>query len=294
MRVSSVIMLSVALVFGLIAAFLAKVWLDQQASQPDVVVQQPSEDMGQVVIASKPLRFGMRISASVLREVSWPKSAIPAGAYTDKAAMFKDGGKRVVLAAIAENEPVLKAKVTGPGQRATLSAIVAEGLKAVSIRVNDVLGVAGFILPGERVDVLLTQTPRNELGPAADGKKESPYTDLLLQNVRVLAVDQLADDRSEKPTLVKTVTIEVDTEQAQKLALATAVGTLSLALRSAGSDSPNRARRITLSDLRSDLSLSRRVAKLEKNKDTGSAVNITVVRAVERENYSVPREVKSR
>jgi len=290
MRVSSVIMLSVALVFGLIAAFLAKIWLDQQASQPDVVIQRPNEEMGRVVVANKPLRFGMKVSANMLREVDWPKSGIPKGAYTTKKTMFTDGGKRVVLAAIAANEPVLKAKITGPGQRATLSALVAEGLNAVSIRVNDVLGVAGFILPGERVNVLLTQTPRQELQPGGGSKEAGAHTDVLLQNVRVLAVDQLADDRSEKPTLVKTVTIEVDTEQAQKLALANAVGTLSLALRSAGSNSPNRARRITMTDLRSDLSLSRRVAKLAGPSAVGSAVNIIVTRAVERENYSVLRE----
>ncbi len=290
MRVSSVIMLSVALVFGLIAAILAKVWLDQQAGQPDVVIQRPNEEMGRVVVADKPLRFGMKVSSSMLREVDWPKSGIPEGAYRSKSAMFTDGSKRVVLASIAANEPILKAKITGPGQRATLSALVAEGMNAVSVRVNDVLGVAGFILPGERVDILLTQTPRNELQPGGGAKETGAHTDVLLQNVRVLAVDQLADDRSEKPTLVKTVTIEVDTEQAQKLALATAVGQLSLALRSAGSTSPNRARRITLTDLRSDLSLSRRVAKLAGPSATGSSVNITVTRAVEREDYSVVRE----
>jgi pilus assembly protein CpaB len=283
-------MLSVALVFGLIAAVLAKIWLDQQAGQPDVVIQRPNEEMGRVVVADKPLRFGMKVSSSMLREVDWPMSGIPAGAYRSKSAMFTDGGKRVVLAAIAANEPILKAKITGPGQRATLSALVAEGMNAVSVRVNDVLGVAGFILPGERVDILLTQTPRNELKQGGGAKETGAHTDLLLQNVRVLAVDQLADDRSEKPTLVKTVTIEVDTEQAQKLALATAVGQLSLALRSAGSTSPNRARRITTTDLRSDLSLSRRVAKLAGPSANGSSVNITVTRAVEREDYSVVRE----
>ena len=290
MRVSSIVMLSVALVFGLIAAFLAKVWLDRLAVGPEVALQRPAEHTGRVVVADKPLRFGMTLSSGMLREVDWPQSAIPQGAFTDKAAIFKDGGKRVVLAAIAENEPVLKAKITGPGQRATLSAIVAEGMKAVSIRVNDVLGVAGFILPGERVDVLLTRTPRGEMDQSGAQKEAAAYTDLLLQNVRVLAVDQLADDRSDEPTVVKTVTIEVDTEQTQKLALASAVGTLSLALRSAGSTSPNRAHRITLGDLRSDLSLSRKAVKLAGPSNGGLAVNVTVTRAGERQDYSVPRE----
>ena len=120
------------------------------------------------------------------------------------------GGKRVVLASIEANEPVLASKITGPGQRATLSAVIGAGMRAVTIRVNDVEGVAGFVLPGDHVDVLLTRLP----------DKRSGDTDVVLQNVKVLAVDQLADDSSEKPAVVKAVTLEVDTVSAQKLSLA--------------------------------------------------------------------------
>jgi pilus assembly protein CpaB len=97
-------------------------------------------------------------------------------------------------------------------------------MKAVTIRVNDVEGVAGFVLPGDRVDVMLTRQQDKAVAAA----------DVVLQNVRVLAIDQLADERTEKPSVVKAVTLEVEVTAAQKLALAATVGTLSLALRKAG------------------------------------------------------------
>ncbi len=139
------------------------------------------------------------------------------------------------------SEPILRWKITGPGQRAGLSSVIAAGLKAVTIRVNDVFGVAGFVLPGDRVDVLLTR--------AETGGDKKQFTDVLLQNVRVLAVDQLADDRSEKPAVVKAVTLEVKTQDTQKLALAGTVGSLSLALRPAGTAGTVATRRISAEDL---------------------------------------------
>ena len=130
----------------------------------------------------------------------------------------------MVLAAIETNEPVLALKVTGPGQRATLSALVGPGMKAVTIRVNDVEGVGGFVLPGDRVDVVLTRQI----------EKGSASTDVVLQNVRVLAVDQSADERAAKAAVAKSVTLEVSTVEAQKVWLASSVGSLSLLLRKAG------------------------------------------------------------
>src|SRR5207244_7593385 len=110
----------------------------------------------------------------------------------------KSGERRVALAAIERDEPVLSWKVTGPGQRASLSAVLGSDKKAMTIRVNDVSGTAGFVLPGDRVDVLLTRT-----------EDKTGYTDVLLQNVRALGIDQLADERTEKPSVAKAVTLEV-------------------------------------------------------------------------------------
>jgi pilus assembly protein CpaB len=182
------------------------------------------------------------------------------------------GGRRVVLTAIEPNEPVLASKITGSGQRATLSAMLDQGMKAVTVRVNDVDGVAGFVLPGDRVDIVVTQQM----------EKNVALADVVLQNTRVLAIDQLADERTDKPSVVKAVTLEVDMTGAQKLMLATRVGSLSLALRKAGDAEAMNTRLITLADLHV------MDAKAEPENAQFSTIGIT--RGSTRTVYSVPRE----
>ena len=150
-----------------------------------------------------------RLGALSLREVPWPADALPVGAFAQIAELTS--GKRVVLMPIDANEAILASKITGPGERATLSAMLHDGMKAVTIRVNDVEGVAGFVLPGDHVDVV----PRR-----GDATRTQRRSDVIFQNVRVLAVDQMADQRAEKPSVVKAVTLEVDVTSGQKLALA--------------------------------------------------------------------------
>ncbi len=185
-----------------------------------------------------------------------------------------NGGKRIALTAIEPNEPVLSSKITGPGQRATLSAMLRDGLKAATVRVNDIDGVGGFVLPGDHVDVSLTRQV----------DKANASTEVVLQNVRVLAIDQLADERLDKPSVVKAVTLEVDTVAAQKLSLAASVGTLSLMLRKAGEAknqaAPDHARR----------SRQRRWRRRATIKDRSGVTSVGVRRASTREEYSVPIE----
>lgn len=279
MRPSSIVMLAVALVLGISAALLSKVWLQAQISKPQIAEAGPRMDMATVVVASKSLRFGNRLASRSLREIEWPAKAIPKGAFKKIKDIVNGKDRRVVLSSIEENEPVLGWKITGPGQRASLSALIGENMKAVTIRVNDVLGVAGFVLPGEHVDVLLTRTESVEVGDDKAIQKNS-FTDVLLQNIRVLAVDQLADDRTEDPAPAKAVTIEVSTRQGQKLALASSVGQLALALRSAGSTKGEASQRIAMSDLNSATS---------SPATSDSSVMVTVTREITRSDYSVPR-----
>jgi len=262
-------MIVFAVVFGLLAVFVAQAWLNSQAEMraKNLEAQKKPIATHTIVVAAKPLRFGAELGSMSLREVPWPAEALPPGAFTRIADLTRDG-RRVVLAPIETNEPILALKITGAGQRATLSAVLQDGMKAVTIRVNDVEGVAGFVLPGDRVDIVLTRQ-QDKAGAAAD---------VVLQNVRVLAVDQLADERTEKPSLAKAVTLEVEVAAAQKLALAATVGTLSLALRKAGERSPVSTRRITTSDL----------PKANTGEDRYSTV--MVVRAGQRTEYSVPIE----
>ena len=262
MRANTVIMIVLAGVFGVLAVVLANFWL---ANQRSAMAQTGNVPHDTVVVAAEALKFGDILTADKLREVEWPSGAVPAGAFkTTQELLTKDlpagGGNKQALQAIGVNEPVLASKITGPGQRATLSAVLGEGMKAVSIRVNDVLGVAGFVYPGDRVDVLLTRTVHANDGP------DQSFVDVLLQSMKVLAVDQVADESKDSPTVVKSVTLEVSTKDAQKLTLAAGAGQLSLALRQAAASKGETTERVTLSDLTGEMpaDVAKRQAELAK------------------------------
>jgi pilus assembly protein CpaB len=217
-------MLGISVSFGLLAVLTARLWLESkpvQVAAPAAV--SPQIATRTVVVATAPLKFGDQLTERVLKEVSWPLDAVPAGTFATLSEVMREG-KRTVLSTIQSNEPVLQAKVTGAGQRATLSALLAPEMKAVAIRVNDVGGVAGFVVPGDHVDILMTRQK--------DG--EAPRTEIVLQKVKVLAIDQNADDSAAKPSVANAVTLEVDLGSAQKLSVASAIGALSLVLRRAG------------------------------------------------------------
>jgi len=266
-------MIGFAVVFGLLAVFIAQAWLNNQASMQakNFEANKKSVAMQTVVVAKQPLRFGTELTASMLQEEPWPVASMPAGAFT-KISDVLHGGRRVVLTAIEPNEPVLSLKITGPGERATLSALVKPGMKAVTIRVNDVEGVGGFVLPGDRVDVVLTRQI----------EKGSATTEVVLQNTRVLAVDQSADERAAKAAVAKSVTLEVSTVEAQKVWLASSVGNLSLLLRKAGDVAETKSRKITLNDLSGNEPIV--------SSDKVATSTVVVTRAAAKQEYTVPVE----
>lgn len=187
---------------------------------------EPRLNQATVVVASRPIGFGEVLTPDLLRVQAWPQGAQPQGSFATVGQLTTQ--RRVALGPIAANEPVLATRISGAGGRATLSGVIRAGMRATTIRVNDVFGVAGFVLPGDFVDVLVT---RQDGKP--DLNQDNRRTDVLLRGVRVLAVDQLANENKNDPVVAKAATIEVTPEQAQKLALAGEVGTLSLALRGA-------------------------------------------------------------
>jgi pilus assembly protein CpaB len=282
-RTSTIVMIAFAVVFGLLAVFIAQSWLNSQAEMRMKSLEANKKPIATktIVVAGKSLRFGSELSGGTggsLREIPWPEQAIPAGAFATVADLTKEG-RRVVLSPIEANEPILSWKITGPGQRATLSAMLRDGLKAVTIRVNDVEGVAGFVLPGDYVDVALTR--QNE--------KIAATSDIILQSARVLAIDQMADERSDKPSVAKAVTLEVDTVGAQKISLAASIGTMSLILRKAGEASAEFNRRITATDLSAPTAPIAKEAPVNTNVTT-----VSVTRAAHRQDYSVPIEGKAK
>ena len=227
MRTNAIVMLVLAVVFGSVAAFLANVWLQNQSPTQTTATPAPVAETSTIVVAAIDLGFGVALQPESLREIPWSRSSVPDGAFARISDLTGDG-RRVVLSPISPNEPILKWKISGPGARASLSAVVKEGMRAVTVRINDVAGVGGFMLPGDRVDVLYTRSSNQQ-------KDEPASTDTLIQNVRVLAVDQDANSKSDQPVIAKAATLEVTTGDAQKIALAQTTGSLSLTLRSAGS-----------------------------------------------------------
>jgi pilus assembly protein CpaB len=236
MRRGNIFILLIAIAMGGMAAFMARSWLERQT-----ITQPASGTSTTIVVAATPLGFGTVLNMDNVIEIPWSGPKIQS-AYSTKEEFFKEG-RRVVLTPLERNEPIFRPKVTGPGQRASLSSLLEEGKRAVTVRVDDVRGVAGFVLPADRVDVVLIRT---ETRP--NGATET-YSDILIEHVKVLAVDQLSNERQEQPAVAKAVTLEVTTEQAQKILLASNIGKLSLILRQMGEANPSHARRISESEL---------------------------------------------
>lgn len=244
MRASTFLSIAIALVLAVAAVFGTQTYLDsqrQQMEQSARVVR--NEPQNTIVVARNAMRFGERITAEKLELIPWASNTLPQGAFTSISDLegVTDETARFVLSSMERGEPVLSAKITNPGQRAKLSTAISPGMKAVSIAVNDVLGVAGFVLPGDRVDVMLTRTSGND--------RSGAFVDVLLQGVRVVAIDQTADDTRDQPSVVRTVTFEVTTEEAQKLTLGATIGTLSLALRNVVGVEVEEPSRMTISAL---------------------------------------------
>lgn len=275
MRIGTITLVLGAAACAAAAALLTKTWLAANTAQPvvQVVEHRTTEkpDMRTVIVAARPLPFGTKLTAGVLQARQWPAASVPEGTFTSMSALVGAQSERVVLSAIAKDEPILASKVTAPGQRASLSVVIDEGKKAVTIRVDDVLGVAGFVQPDDRVDILLTRSTR----AANETRELSAYTDVLLQDVRVLAIDQLAD-RNTQAKPAKAVTVEVDTADAQKLVLAASIGQLSLALRRAGGSQVGAAGRIGIDDLMKS-----------GGGASGTTPVVTVTRATARQQYQV-------
>jgi pilus assembly protein CpaB len=232
--------LGVAILIGLAAVFLANSYLGRVEQQQTTTAQ----GMVKVAVASVPLDFGTPITPDKVRLVDWPASSLPEGTFSSIPQLLPMNHTRVALRPMAANEPILRSKISGEGGRAAISAVLDPTKRAVAVRVSDVAGVAGFVLPGDVVDVLITRTPMNPNG------NSQQITDILLQKVRVIAIDQDASDSTDKPAIGKTATLEVAQVDAQKLALAQQVGQLSLALVNPASETSPTVETVSTNDLR--------------------------------------------
>ncbi|MGF7129690.1 pilus assembly protein CpaB [Paraburkholderia sp. EB58] len=207
------IMLAVAMLAGLAAVVFASRWL----------VQTSSGAVTQVAVATDDLNLGEPISGAMIHTVSWPTNSIPPGAFTDPKSL--DG--RVLRTSLQRGEPVLESKLAPVGTKGGLSAVIGEGHRAITVRVNDVVGVAGFALPGNYVDVIVN-TQQDQYNKS---DTQQSISKTVLEKILVLAVAQQVNRDDTAPKVVNAVTLEVTPDQAEKLDLARSVGTLSLVLR---------------------------------------------------------------
>ncbi|MEW5926427.1 MAG: Flp pilus assembly protein CpaB [Gemmatimonadota bacterium] len=214
------IMLVLALTSGLMAGYLALSFLRRQATRPVAAAEAPR---GKIVVAAKDLSIGTPVQASDVKLMDWPDRIVPAG----YAASLDQVVGRGVITPVAANEPLLTTKLSTKEEGGGLPIIIPEGMRGVTVKVNEVIGVAGYIQPQNSVDVLVTITP-----PEEEGALKTPVTKTILQNVRVLAAGQtIQKDAEGKPQTVSHITLLVTPEDGEKLTLAAAEGRIQLALR---------------------------------------------------------------
>jgi pilus assembly protein CpaB len=207
-------MMAIAVLFGLAAVVFASRWL----------LSQPGSAAGRIAVAAVDISLGQRLTPEMFKLADWPAHSMPKGVFVDPQKL----NGRVLKTNLVTGEPVSEAKLAPAGTLGGLSALITEGKRAITVRVNDVIGVAGFALPGNYVDIIVSM--QKDVPPGSSVHEQS-ISKIVLERILVLAVAQEVNRDETKPKVVNAVTLEVTPEQAEKLDLARSVGTLSLALR---------------------------------------------------------------
>jgi pilus assembly protein CpaB len=210
----ALIVMGVAVVLALAAVAMAGRWL----------LSQPSNTAGRIVVAGTDINLGQRLTPEMLKMAEWPAANVPKNAFIDAAKL----NGRVLKTSMLAGEALSEAKLAPAGTMGGLSALITEGKRAITVRVNDVVGVAGFALPGNFVDIIVS-TQKDPVGEGS--QREQSISKIVLERILVLAVAQEVNRDETKPRVVNAVTLEVTPAQAETLDLARSVGTLSLALR---------------------------------------------------------------
>lgn len=241
------------LVFGLVlligiglagsAVYLAKDYIGQQQAQlaEAEAAKAAIVPTADVYVVNKQMRYGQRLTMEDVKVVRWPVEAVPEGAFTSEEQLFPKGGDvlRSILRTMEPNEAVMAVKVTEPGQDAGVSSRLSAGMRAFAVRTDVTSGVSGFLRPGDRVDVYWT----GQIGQGQD------LTKLIQAGIRIIAIDQSADEDRNSPIVARTVTVEVNPAQVASLAQAQATGRLSLSLVGAEDATVSSAVEVDLGDV---------------------------------------------
>jgi len=236
----NLIIAGAAALLGLLAVYLANSWfsgVEQRQERAAAEMQ-----MVRVAVAGQDMEFGTQLTSDNVRLASWPADSVPQGAYREAEVQNLISAGHVAIRPIARGEPILLSRIS---TRAVLSANIPGDMRAVTVPVDAVSGVAGFVTPGDVVDVLLTRQI-----PGDGANSDDKMVNVIMENIQVLAMDLRAGEQNTDATQSKTATLLVDPQGAQKLALATQVGRLSLALRNVENQlAANTRRVITTRDL---------------------------------------------
>lgn len=234
-RPKAVIVVSVfAILFAGIAAWLSYGYLQHEMISVKAVQPQ------RIVVAAADIPIGSQVNQAQLRETSWPKDSIPSGSYQQASPLIG----RIVIRSITKGDAVtelkLKPKAGGPGS-GFMTYVVPQGHRAVTVAVNEVAGVAGFLTPNDRVDVVLTT--------AIPGLEKENVSKIILENIPVLATGQVTDQKEGKPVVVPTVTLDLSPPDAEKLVLSASKGSLQMLLRNITDSAPAGSRGATISQV---------------------------------------------
>ena len=270
----NIVIVGLAVLLGLVAVWLGNSFFTGVEQREAKVAEQ--NKLARIVVASQDLAFGTQLSSQNVRLMNWPQASVPTGAFTTVEEATRN---RVALRPTVVGEPILASRVSGTDGRASIAANLPPGQVAYTIQISDVSGVGGFARPGDVVDVLLTRNmPGESAGPT------EKMNDIVLRAVPLLGVDLVADQSKSAPAIGKTATLQVNPTDAQKLALASQIGILSLALRNVADKTEAVAATVLPRDLSANRVLASRLAY-----GSAPSVGTAAARAIAGAGRAMPR-----
>jgi pilus assembly protein CpaB len=257
MRIVFGLVLIIGVALAGFAVYMARGYVEQYQAQlaQERQLREQIVPTTEVYVLTTELRYGQKLQKDHVRLVRWPVDGVPEGAFTTQDELFPPGTDelRSVTRAMEKGEAVLRVKVTEPGEDAGVGARLAAGMRAFALRVDVASGVSGFVRPGDRVDVYWTGRP-----PGSEGDE---ITKLIDANVRIIAIDQTADEDRNSPLVATTVTVEATPQQVAALAQAQATGRLQLSLVGADDETSPEVVQV---DQRTLLGIERRVVEQQE------------------------------
>jgi pilus assembly protein CpaB len=239
MRIRNVLLVLVAVVVAGMTAMLARGWLiAQREAMTPVVAEAPKTPATHVLVAKTTMKPGMFVQAANLEWIAWPKEGVAPGFLVQGEKQMEDFVGAVARMSITRGEPITEAKLVKPGDRGFLAAVLSPGNRAMTVPITATSGNAGFVFPGDRVDLIMTAkyAVQTEKGGGEKAEQQREFAATVLTGVRVLAIDQKTENPKGETSVGKTATLEVTPKQAEVVALALAVGQLSLSLRALAQD----------------------------------------------------------